>query len=569
MHLREAKTQDCPNAMQQDRPNSSSDAPESTTALGGEKILVIGHLNPDTDSAVAAHVYAQLRNRIDSENTYEGVVLGPINDQTAWLFRQSNTPFPREIDNIEPTVGTVISRSAPTMGLSDTLGTAMDAIARQGASSIPVLSGDGKLEGLLSDRIPECNYFHSFNTEDFLGILFTLDDLVHTFQLECWQAPTQTADGSLTLDPSHCDSGDVLLTGDTQSNLQLAAEKKAAAAIICSHRPATDWADAIASVPSLGVYHYQGSLMALSSQLPHCIPAENVMSRYFTCLHAEQPLADVRSQISNSPYALPVVDQAGTYLGMVSRAELLSGKRPKVILVDHFEAHQAVRGLEQAEIIEILDHHRIGNLETQLPLRVDCRPLGSTATIVAQRFQALNLNPTQNEATLLLGALISDTLALNSPTTTETDRTIATRLAQLAQVDLESFGKEVLIQSDATRTAEPHDLVNRDLKEFGLGKVRFSVSQVETVDRTTLEEAKILALADTLTTVREQRKLDLACLLITDVFRQDSLVLIDDPNSNRRMRLMNDGSLKSELWEGCVSRKKQFLPALLSRLAEL
>jgi manganese-dependent inorganic pyrophosphatase len=182
-----------------------------------------------------------------------------------------------------------------------------------------------------------------------------------------------------------------------------------------------------------------------------------------------------------------------------------------------------VKGLNEAEIIEIIDHHRIGNLETKAPITVDCRPLGITATIVAQRFRVLQISPTTNQATLLLGGIISDTLALTSPTTTDIDRSIAGELADIASLDLNIFSMQVLIQADTTLTDSAEALVNQYLKEFGINRVRLSVSQIETVDRSKLNLDKITALQDALISVRKERGLNIACLLITDVIQKNSL----------------------------------------------
>ncbi len=533
------------------------------------KTLVIGHQNPDTDSIVSALVYAQLRNQIDGKDRYEGVALGPLNTQSVWLLKQGNTKPPRQVTSIELRVRDLANSTCPTVQNDDPLGKALNHIARDGISTIPVLSETGKLEGILSDRIPECNYFHHFNTEEFLGILFTLDDLVKTFGLDVWQEGAGESTGKLTLDPNTIGNGDILLSGVSQPAIAAAKRAGAAAVIVCTPTPKQDWEETLRATPSVGVYRFTGSLMALTSQLSHCIPAENAMTSRYAFLHPDQPINDVRSQILSSAYPLPVTDNDGLFLGLISRAELLKGKKQKIILVDHFESQQAVNGLADAEIVEIVDHHRVGNLETQLPISVDCRPVGSTATIIAQRFKEHALRPSPTQASLLLGAIISDTLALTSPTTTENDRKSANELATIASLDLGRFSMQVLVQADTTLTASAETLVNQDLKEFGINKIRFSVSQIETVDRNKLTEDRISELREALATTRRERALTLSCLLITDVLQQNSLILIDDADQHRLSELGGGMGAKAPIWEGCVSRKKQFLPKLLEKLSEL
>ena len=532
-------------------------------------IYVVGHQNPDTDSAVSAVVYAQLCNQLTRSDRYEGVVLGPLNQQSAWLFHESSEPAPRIIEDVYPRVRDLTTTDVPSVRSDSPLGEAVAILARNICSTVPVLDSQEKLEGILSDRIAECNHFHQFNTEEFLGILFSLEDLVRTFQLETWQEgklETNAADGKLTLDSETVGAGDVLISGMASERFAEAARRNAAAVIACTTGPRSDWKEAIEQFPEIGVYRFTGSLMALTSQLPHCIPARNAMASKFICLHPDQPLRDVKSQIRSTSYALPVVASDGRFVGVISRGELLSEEKPQVVLVDHFERHQSVPGLEEVEITEIVDHHRVGDLETLSPIRVECRPVGSTATIVAQKFRENQLRPTANQAKLLLGAVISDTLALTSPTTTSTDQEIGTWLAELAGVELDSFARAVLTQADATATRSATELVNQDLKEFGVGKTRFSISQIETVDRTKIDNAKLTEFQEALVTVREQRQLDFASLLITDVLQKDSLVLFSDTNPQRTAQLIGAPNTSQQLLPGIVSRKKQFLPLILARL---
>ena len=532
-------------------------------------IYVVGHQNPDTDSAVSAVVYAQLCNQLTRSDRYEGVVLGPLNQQSAWLFHESSEPAPRIIEDVYPRVRDLTTTDVPSVRSDSPLGEAVTILARNICSTVPVLDSQEKLEGILSDRIAECNHFHQFNTEEFLGILFSLEDLVRTFQLETWQEgklETNAADGKLTLDSETVGAGDVLISGMAPERFAEAARRNAAAVIACTTGPRSDWQETLEQFPEIGVYRFTGSLMALTSQLPHCIPARNAMASKFICLHPDQPLRDVKSQIRSTSYALPVVASDGRFVGVISRGELLSEEKPQVVLVDHFERHQSVPGLEEVEITEIVDHHRVGDLETLSPIRVECRPVGSTATIVAQKFRENQLRPTANQAKLLLGAVISDTLALTSPTTTSTDQEIGTWLAELAGVELDSFARAVLTQADATATRSATELVNQDLKEFGVGKTRFSISQIETVDRTKIDNAKLTEFQEALVTVREQRQLDFASLLITDVLQKDSLVLFSDTNPQRTAQLIGAPNTSQQLLPGIVSRKKQFLPLILARL---
>src|ERR1700744_1642925 len=189
--------------------------------------------------------------------------------------------------------------------------------------------------------------------------------------------------------------------------------------------------------------------MALVTQLPMAIPAGRLMqSDHFPKFTPEQTIPEISATLRQAPFALPVLNTDGTLYGLVSRTELLNTPRRRVVLVDHFEQHQAPEGIMDAEVLEVVDHHRVGTLETPLPIRVDCRPVGSTATILACKFNELGVRPSPAQAKLLLGAMIADTLLLTSPTTTDTDRHHAPLLARRARVDLAAFGREVLVRND-------------------------------------------------------------------------------------------------------------------------
>lgn len=535
------------------------------------KTLVIGHQRPDTDSAVAAAVYAQLLTATDASVEYEGVVLDDPGPQARWLFETAGLPLPRIIDGVHSTVADVARKGARSVTADAALGDAIRIITEDQISTVPVLDDDHRLAGILSDRLPNCNYFYHFNVEDFLGVLFELEDLVRTLRFDTWRASSKPASGKVTMEPESAGEGDVLLCGHDPQGIAAAAEQGAAAAVICTYRSEESWADEMSKAERIGIYRFKGSLLALCSQLSLCIPVGNAMATDHESLRPDQALQDIHSLVSHTSYPLPVIGADGTYVGLVSRADLLDAPKPKVILVDHFETHQAAPGIEDAEIVEIVDHHRVGTLETHSPIRVDCRPVGSTATIIARKFAELGLEPSAGQSRLMLGAMISDTLLLTSPTTTEVDRREAARLAEIAGVELEEFGKEVLVRNDETLVKSPEELIDKDLKEFSAGAIRFAVAQIETVDRTRLEIEKLNQFAAAISTRRNREGWDFLAVLITDVLRSDSLVFIDDAELRRGVYLAGDGRHfgPTTLWSGCVSRKKQFLPTLLKRLEEV
>ncbi|MFK7851129.1 MAG: DHHA2 domain-containing protein [Akkermansiaceae bacterium] len=527
--------------------------------------FVVGHQRPDTDSAVSAAVYADLLNALSHDETFEGIVLGELSGQTKWLFAEAGTPVPRRVNHLHACVRDVARCEVFSIGPNAALGEALDLIMRHRISVVPVLDGKRKLLGLLSDRMPAANYFYHANAEDFLGVLFSINDLERHFKLKRWQTPQTEAGGQIVLDMSRVTPGSLVLIGDQPELLAHCRDSGAAAVVTCASKKNSAWKNAMRDCPGLGVLHYRGSLMALATQLPMAIPAARLMQlEGFPKLTPDQPLHEVQGALRQAQFALPVMNPDGSLFGVLSRTEVINYPRGRVVLVDHFEQHQAPAGIADMDIIEIVDHHRVGTLETARPIRVDCRPVGSTATIVACKFAENGKRPTPAQAKLLLGAIIADTLLLTSPTTTEVDHRQAAVLARLAKVEMKKFGREVLVRNDESLDRPAAELVEKDLKEFSGNGIRFAVAQIETVDRSRLDEARLRKFATALHERCQNGGWEFAALLVTDIFRSDSLVLLAVKKPAVARKLGPSG----EIWPGCVSRKKQFLPEILRRLEE-
>lgn len=269
-----------------------------------------------------------------------------------------------------------------------------------------------------------------------------------------------------------------------------------------------------------------------------------------------------------------VVDEAGRYVGICRQRDLLDPPRLKIILVDHNEAQQAVSSLEEAELLEILDHHRLGNPSTYVPIRFTVDIVGSTSTLVSERIESAGLSAPPNLAGMLLAGLLSDTLVLSSPTTTERDREAAERLGRWAFVGgsvlvdetVESFGQKVVSASAGLGTRDPNEVVSSDMKLYNAGSYHFAIAQAEVSDLYEVSE-RLGALRTALNGLRDRRGLDFAMLMVTDVVRGSSRLLATDHSPTILEELpyppMQDGT---RLAEGVVSRKKQLLPGVLSLL---
>lgn len=262
-----------------------------------------------------------------------------------------------------------------------------------------------------------------------------------------------------------------------------------------------------------------------------------------------------------------MVMKDGRLVGTFHQHHLLSPPRPRLSLVDHFEQAQSMEGIEEAEIVQIIDHHRIGDIETDGPVEIDCRQWGSTASILYSRIQMEGIQPPKEIAILLLGALLSDTLGLQSPTTTAIDRRIAVELATLASEDFDSFLLTLLQKNDQVATADPHDLLLTDCKPFRCGDVMFLVSQVETVDLSGMSEAREQELTDAFTGLVDKQGAAFGILMFTDVLMKRSLLRLVSRDQKWEKMLVPSADIGPRwLADDWVSRKRQVIPFILQRM---
>ncbi|MBX3748960.1 MAG: DHH family phosphoesterase [Opitutaceae bacterium] len=537
-------------------------------------IFVAGHQRPDADAAASACMAARLKQRLDPAHRYQPILLGAPNAQTTWLFAEAGIDLPPERPDLRPTVGEVMNPRVTSVSHRARLADAHHLLQGHRFSIVPVLADDGRVAGILSPGLPQSQYLYHFNAEDFLGQLLDYADVVHALRLRRLNRcplPAEAVPGSFVVAAAELGAGapgrgDVLITGPSVGTVRAAAAAGVAGIIVCggTETEARRCGRAAAQAP---VHWFRGSIMALVSGLPLAIPVRNAMVTDFHTVKASQRADQVIDLVARTPYALPVLDEAGRLAGLFSRREALQCPPRPLILVDHFERTQTVLGFESAEVREIIDHHRVGSIETVHPVRVDCRPVGSTATIIACQFAEAGLKPAPAEALLLLGAIISDTLLLTSPTTTDTDRRVAAQLARRAKRPLADFGREVLRRNDELADGEPAKLVVKDLKEFAHGGQRFAAAQIETVDLGLLTAGRKAALLAALDGVRARLGVAFAALIVTDVFRGESCLLVSDPVAARADWLLEHAPVaEGRMHPGMVSRKKQLLPFLFHRL---
>ncbi|MEM6823110.1 MAG: DHH family phosphoesterase [Verrucomicrobiota bacterium] len=533
-----------------------------------ETIYIVGHQNPDTDSGASATALADLLSKQNNYHKYHPVLLDAPIEQTRRLFDRANIPLPEVRSDLRYTVSECMREAPPVFSRTQTLRSAIKPI-QHGTSDIVLIDSEGySICGMISDRNSSNRFIYDANIEDFLGSILSLEDIVSGIELECLHEGSGKADEatelSLLSSPKQIlRKSQMVVCRGTQDYLEK-CRKSEVAAVVVLDTDISEIMDNLGDWNGAPVYFFPGSFFAFASQMGMCLRLENVMETEFLMLRPDQSIQNLKDTLAEYKHSLPVIDYSGKAVGSLSSTDLLGIRPRKIILVDHFEKDQSLPAIEEFDLIEVVDHHRIGNLESFKPVRVDCRPWGSTASIIASRYEETGTELSPSIALVLLGALVADTLLLTSPTATDYDRTIANRLAKIADVELENFGKEVLAWNDVVKQGLPDELVEHDCKQFIEDKIPFLLAQLETVELSQLSKAKIESLRAAMKRKCLKADCTFAILMITDVLVSDSLLLFISADTETGWWCQENDRIE----KGMVSRKSQLVPWVLRRFKE-
>ncbi|MDI6901315.1 MAG: putative manganese-dependent inorganic diphosphatase [Anaerosomatales bacterium] len=534
-------------------------------------ILVFGHRNPDNDSLCSAVAYAHLKNRTDASAVYVPARLGPVPPESAWVFERFAVDLPDEIDHVHTRVRDAMTTDVFTVRPEQDMLSAGRLMRERRVRALPVVGDDGSVRGLVNDRILAERYIDETAVVGFSELPVTVGQLVATLggRLLAGDASTVLSGGVAigAMEPEtmlgYLKPGDTLIVGDRRRTQPMALEAGVACLVVTGGREPEPDVLEIAERTGAAVVSAPHDTYATARlvNLSHAVGA--VMDTTVLQVHPDTLLADATEDLVDSPHReVLVTDEEGALAGILTRTNLARGLRRRVILVDHNELAQSAPGVENAEVVEIVDHHRVGDVQTAAPILFLNLPVGSTATIVAERYRELDVDVPEQMAGLLLSAVLSDTVLLKSPTTTPTDVDVAERLASIARVDVESFGMEMFRARSATVAFSTERTVESDLKEYRLGDALVAVGQVETVDAGSVLEHRD-ALLGHMAALAEARRYDLLMLLVTDVVREGSEVLAVGKTRIAERALGIDLSGGSAWMDGVLSRKKQIAARLV------
>ena len=539
--------------------------------LRPERVYVSGHRNPDTDSIGSALAYAELKGALDPSREYVPVRLGELNAQTSWALERAGAQAPLTLPHISLRAGDVMREEFPVAEIGTPLRRAGQMMVSTGLDLLPVVDGDGHLAGVLTERAFARRYVRDSNEVPRL-----LDETSVAAMVEVLEGELRTGDPERCVDGrvwvlarelgamlTDLGGGDVAVVGD-RHDAQLEALALGIAVLVVSNRTEVPEATLVRAreqgTPVIATpldSYVAGRMITLSS------PCLALAESDPLTVEARELVEDISDDVKDVSYrAAVVLDHDNRPIGLVTRADLVDPAPRKVILVDHAESAQSVPGLEEAEIVEILDHHHIGSIETTLPVRATFDPVGCTCTLIAERFAEAGLTPSRPVSVMLLAAILSDTVIMSSPTTTKRDVDVVRTLAATLGVEAEEFGREMFEASSDVSGLEADVLLGRDLKGYDLrGGQTICIGQVEIVGQALLERAGELRAAAEI--LREESGHRLVALMITDVSVGDTHLLVtgDVALAERAFGVSADEGLLA--LPGVMSRKKQVAPLLL------
>ena len=535
-------------------------------------VYVIGHLNPDTDSVCSAIAYANLK-KIVTDKEYIPARAGKVNRETKFVLEYFGLEDPLYLADVRSRVGDMLSGEAVSVLPSTPLREVGILTSNQNIKTLPIVDEENHLLGLVTLGDIAQKYMQELGLENLGEMQVTVENILRTLNGRIIITTQEDCDlkgnviiaamDSATI-PQRIKVGDVVILGDRE-RAQLAALEAGAACLIITggysinervKREAKNRKACIISVPY--------DTFATARLINMSVPVDTMMKKdKLIAFNIDDLVDDVRKVMLDSRFRnYPVVDDNNKLLGVVSRYHLLALMRKQVILVDHNEKGQAVPGLEQAEILEVIDHHRLGDVQTVEPIYFRNEPVGCTATIVASAYLENQVEIAKEMAGVMLAAILSDTVLFKSPTCTEKDKKIATMLAEKAEVDLEAFGKAMFRAGSSLEGRTTEEIIFEDFKEFPMGDMIIGIGQVETMDKASVDHLKAELIVE-MERIRKSNGYGLVLLMVTDILDEATDLIVVGDKEELIEKAFNATIVDSSAYlAGVMSRKKQVVPPL-------
>lgn len=542
------------------------------------KIYITGHKNPDTDSIASAIVYADFKSKTDPNNEYIPIKLGELNLESKWVLERWKKEAPRYVETLKQTVGDLSLTKPLCVNEDISLYVAANYLSTKTRSFLPVVNSENKLVGIVTLSNLTKSYMDVWDDEILYRSGTSIQNIVETIAGDFVHVPENPNkfDGrmlvyaSLVDEEGHVSKGDILIVGNRREAQLEAIERKAGILIVSSgHKLDADLLE-LAKQNNVTVIESRYNSFMVARLIPQAVPVSYVMTKEnLVTFTKDEFLEDVSRKVRNTRIRnFPVVNENYEVVGQISRNDLMFDKKKQLILVDHNESTQSIDDRDEVEIKEIIDHHRIANINTSSPIYFRNEPVGCTSTIIGMMYKERGIVPSKEIAGLMASAIISDTLLFRSPTTTETDRRILHELAEIAEINLEEYANEMFAAGTSLEGVSATDILLTDSKKFEILNNNVRVSQAFTTNLPSvnpmIEDLKI-----SMHQILENEAIDSFALFITDIFNEQSLVLTVGKFSDALAKEFSENySENGYLVKGLMSRKKQFIPSFTKAITK-
>lgn len=542
------------------------------------RVYVVGHKNPDTDSICSAIAYANLKREVTGCD-YVARRAGQINEETQYVLRKFQVEAPKLLHNVKLQVKDMdihkIKGVEPGVSIKDT----WELMKTEGVKTVPVLK-EGELMGLISTGDIAKSYMDVYDSRilakartQYRNIARTLDGTLITGNEHGCFVKGKVAIGASSTDmmAEFIEKDDLVILGNRYESQECAVDIDASCLVICQGAEVSEELIRKAEEQSIVIICTPHDTYTAARLINQSIPVKYFMSKGpLTVFHMDDYVDDIKEQMTKKKFRdFPILDRHGNFKGFISRRRFMEVRKKQVILVDHNEKSQAVDGIEEAEIQEIIDHHRLGSMETMGPIFFRNQPVGCTATIVTQMYQEAGVEITPTIAGLLCSAIISDTLLFRSPTCTAVDRASAEMLAEKAGIQLEEMAAEMFNAGSNLKGKTEKEICFQDFKQFTVNDTVFGVGQINSMNQEELQEIKE-KLSSYLEVAMEDHKLNMVYFMLTDILKETTELLCCGPGAKEPVieafELPDD--TQQIILKGVVSRKKQLIPALVAALQQ-
>ncbi|MBV4426919.1 putative manganese-dependent inorganic diphosphatase [Clostridium tyrobutyricum] len=540
-------------------------------------VYITGHKNPDTDSICSSISYAELKNKMGVKAV--PIRLGELSRETQFALDYFGVKPQKLIDTVKTQIADLDFDKIKPISPKTSLKSAWAIISSSKVKTLSVVDSDDKLIGIASQSNITTSYMDVWDSNVIQKSGTTLENILDTLSAKCIYQHNNTDEfrGKVivaAMQPNSIDQviekSDIVICGDRIDAQNVILDSQASLMIIAGNHEVSDEIIEKAKKVQCSIIITPYDTFTTARLIPQSIPISYVMKKENIISFTTHDLVDdVREVMLDTRYrSYPVVDKNNKVVGSISRYHLISKNKKKIILVDHNERSQAVDGIEDAEILEILDHHRIADIQTGSPIYFRNEPVGCTATIIGSIFKENGLTPSKETAGLLCSAIISDTLLFRSPTSTEKDRTMVSKLAPIAGIDPEKFAKEMFKAASSLEGKTAKQLLNQDFKIFNLGGVKVGVAQISTVDPDSFDPLR-KDVIDLMNSMCKNDGFGLMVFMLTNILESGSELISIGSYSNVIANTFNV-TLKdnSAYVPGVLSRKKQIIPPLTNAMVK-